>query len=146
MGDHIFPSPRSGECILSVDTSNLKPRNLFKMPNWFGSTTALPKPLPKTETDLRDEATKLFSSLTPSLGLGKPTKDESRKNLIQKCVESHRIRRSFNHTSILLVGSSGVGKSSTINHLFSLENEKKIEFAKTSANESQTKDTQEYLM
>lgn len=58
--------------------------------------------------------------------------------------ESHRIKRSFNHTSILLVGSSGVGKSSTINHLFSLENEKRVEFAKTSARQSETRDTQEY--
>ena len=60
--------------------------------------------------------------------------------------QSHVKRRSFNSASILLVGNSGVGKSSTINHLFNLGKESKIHFAKTHGSTSETRDTQEYLL
>ena len=70
--------------------------------------------------------------------------DEPRAKLISYINDSHKIKRGFNHVSILLVGSSGVGKSSTINHLLNIGGEG-VQFAKTSSTKSETRITSEFL-
>ena len=67
---------------------------------------------------------------------------------------SKKIGRGFGHTSILLLGSTGVGKSSTINHLFSPRtingelavDRRNFEFARTNAHVSETTCTTEYVL
>ena len=46
--------------------------------------------------------------------------------------------------ALLVVGSSGVGKSSTVNHLLNIGGEK-VKFAKTNSTTSETKITSEFL-
>ena len=46
--------------------------------------------------------------------------------------------------ALLVVGSSGVGKSSTVNHLLNI-GEEKVKFAKTNSTTSETKITSEFL-
>ena len=61
---------------------------------------------------------------------------------------SKKIGRSVSHPSILLLGRTGVGKSSTINHLFrprSINGETNFEIAKTSHSLSETIFTAEYV-
>ena len=64
-----------------------------------------------------------------------------RKKLILHILESAKINRGIGQASILLVGSSGVGKSSTVNHLFSMKEGKSVTFAKTSDIVSETRTT-----
>ena len=82
-----------------------------------------------------------------SLGLlGKsPNLDQPRAKLISYIHDSVNINRSLNHVSILVVGSTGVGKSSTINHLLNIGAEEKVEFAKINRGQSETKITSEFL-
>ena len=96
------------------------------------------KELPSSKQDLLIEAT--------SLGLlGKDaTLDKPRAKLISYIHDSHKINRSLNHVSLLLVGSSGVGKSETINHLLNI-GEERGQFAKTSTTKSETRITSEFL-
>ena len=96
------------------------------------------KELPSSKTSLLAEAT--------SLGfLGrKPNLDTPRAKLISFINDSEIINRGFNHVSILLVGSSGVGKSSTINHLLNIGGQG-VQFARTSSTKSETKITSEFL-
>ena len=81
-----------------------------------------------------------------SLGLlgPQPSLDKPRAKLISYIYDSDKISRGFNHVSILLVGSSGVGKSSTINHLLNIGG-KGVQFAKTSSTTSETRITSEFL-
>ena len=53
--------------------------------------------------------------------------------------------RGLSQASILLVGPSGVGKSSTVNHLFRMK-EGSINFAKTSSTASETRTTTEFII
>ena len=94
------------------------------------------KDLPSIKSSLQYEAT--------SLGLlGKnATFDEPRAKLIAYIHDSEKIKRCFNHVSLLLVGSSGVGKSSTINHLLNFSGEESV---KTSSIKSETRITSEFL-
>lgn len=96
------------------------------------------KPLPSSITALGKEAGSL-GLLGPNPSLKKP-----RAQLLNFINSSRKIRRSIHQASILVVGSSGVGKSSTINHL--LNTGDKIEFAKTSETQSETRTTQEYII
>ena len=100
------------------------------------------KELPSTKGHLKTEAV--------SLGLlgPKPSLDKPRAKLISYINDSNKINRGFNHVSILLVGSSGVGKSSTINHLLNIGGkgvQKGVQFAKTSSMKSETRITSEFL-
>ena len=71
--------------------------------------------------------------------------NDKRKQLLLNIWSSHQLSRSIEKASILLVGSSGVGKSSTINHLFGLsEGGSGVNFAKTSDSKSETRTTTEF--
>lgn len=96
------------------------------------------KELPSSKSYLQAEAV--------SLGLlgRNPSLNKPRAKLISYINDSNKINRGFNHVSILLVGSSGVGKSSTINHLLNIGG-KGIQFAKTSSTKSETRITSEFL-
>ena len=96
------------------------------------------KELPSSKLDLLKEAT--------SLGLleRNPNSDQPRAKLISYINDSINIKRGLNHVSILLVGSSGVGKSSTINHLLNI-GAKEDQSAKTSSETSETRITSECL-
>ena len=92
------------------------------------------KPLPRDKNALQEEATSL-GLLGPNASLEKP-----RAKLVKCINDSRTIGRSINHVSVLLVGSSGVGKSSTVNHLLG------IELAKTNESQSETRSTQEFTI
>ena len=96
------------------------------------------KQLPSSKRDLQTEATSL-GLLGKDANLNKP-----RAKLISYIHDSHKINRSLNHVSLLLVGSSGVGKSETINHLLNIGG-KGVQFAKTSSTKSETRITSEFL-
>ena len=70
---------------------------------------------------------------------------EKRNQLLLNMFDSYSMGRSIEKANILLVGSSGVGKSSTINHLFGLEKDS-INFAKTSDSSSETRTTTEFQL
>ena len=96
------------------------------------------KELSSSKVGLLKEAT--------SLGLlgGNPSLDKPRAKLISYINNSINIKRGLNHVSILLFGSSGVGKSSTINHLLNIGGEG-VQFAKTTNITSETRITSEFL-
>ena len=96
------------------------------------------KELPSSKKDLLDEAT--FLGL---LGTN-PNLDKPRAKLISFINDSVKTNRGLNHVSILMVGSSGVGKSSTINHLLNIGGEG-VQFAKTNSEESKTRITCEFF-
>ena len=50
------------------------------------------------------------------------------------------IKRSFNHVSIVFLGLTGAGKSTTVNHLLG------VDLAKTSETQSETRSTKEYII
>ena len=97
------------------------------------------KPIPQTYEALSKEV-QLMSILRLA-----PNADPSpRAQLCHFMTESRKIGRSPIYASILMVGSSGVGKSSTINHLFDTGDG--IEFAKTSDSQSETRNTSEFVL
>ena len=69
-----------------------------------------------------------------------------RKELLFLQHQSTQIGRGMGQVSVLLVGSSGVGKSSTVNHLFDLDEKASIHFAKTNSSISETRRTTEYVL
>ena len=92
------------------------------------------KPLPRGFLALYREAS--------SLGLLGPHPDlqEPRAKLISHISSSKKIGRSMNHVSILLLGRTGVGKSSTVNHFLG------DEIAQVSESQSETRFTQEFIV
>ena len=92
------------------------------------------KPLPRDESALLEEA-KSLGLFEPNASLEKP-----RAKLVKYINDSRKIGRSINHVSILLVGTSSVGKSSTVNHLLG------VELAKTSEYQSETRSTVEFTI
>ena len=69
----------------------------------------------------------------------------NRAKLFHFIISSARIQRPFESAMILLVGSSGVGKSATINHLLDT-GEGKVPVAKTSNSKAETRATSEYII
>jgi len=63
-----------------------------------------------------------------------------RAQILSYAYDSHSINRSAYHTTLILLGETGVGKSSTINHLFGAS------VARTSASKSETRKTTEFLL
>ena len=92
------------------------------------------QPMPRDERALFEEA--VFLGLLGS----NPSLEKPRAKLLDCIQSSMKIRRSINHVSVLLVGTSGVGKSTTVNHLLD------IKLAETSKIESKTKLTKEYIV
>ena len=79
------------------------------------SYVAVMKPIPDDESALIEEATSL-GLLGPNASFEKP-----RAKLLACIHNSMKIQRSFNHVSILLVGTVGVGKLATVNHLWGID-------------------------
>ena len=80
------------------------------------------KPPPRSLQALKDECMK-----RGLLNKDADFSDESKRNqLLLHMWNSHTIGRSIDRASILVVGTSGVGKSSTINHLFDLKEEQTV--------------------
>ena len=98
-------------------------------------------PPPRTQGELKQEALKL-GLLSP----GQQDNSSPRADLIKHIYKSFKINRNIDRASILLVGTSGVGKSSTLNHLFNLKESQSVAFAKTSACASETRTTTEYIL
>ena len=96
------------------------------------------KELPSSKFDLLKEA-----SLSGLLERN-PNSDQPRAKLISYINDSINIKRGLNHVSILLIGSSGAGKSSTINHLLNIDG-KGVEFAKTYCTAPEIRITSEFL-
>ena len=92
------------------------------------------KPLPRDKKALLAEATSL-GVLGPNL-----SSEEPRAKLLQCIHSSMKIGRCINHVSIVLVGSTGVGKSTTVNHLLGFN------LAEASETQSETRCTKEYIV
>ncbi|XP_028397224.1 uncharacterized protein LOC114521033 [Dendronephthya gigantea] len=95
------------------------------------------KPLPASAEDFKEEL-RLFENLD------RDSDPPPRAKLYHCLFSSAKIKRPFNSAMILLVGSTGVGKSSTINHL--LDTGEGNPVAVTSSSESETRTTSEYVL
>ena len=92
------------------------------------------KPLPRDKRASFEETASL-GLLGPGRSLEKP-----RAKLIACIHSSMKIKRSFNHVSILFFGTSGAGKSATTNHLLG------VNLAKTSEAKSEARSTKEFIV
>ena len=101
------------------------------------ASTCILRPLPGSLEGFQKELTS-FQTLDPG------SEPPPRAKLYHHVLSSVKINRPFQSAMILLVGGSGVGKSSTINHL--LDTGEGLPVAKTSATESETKSTSEYVL
>lgn len=101
------------------------------------ASTSVLHPLPQSFEDFQKELAS-FQTLDPD------SEPPPRAKLYHHVLSSVKINRPFQSAMILLVGGSGVGKSSTINHL--LDTGEGLPVAKTSATESETKSTSEYVL
>ena len=97
------------------------------------------KPIPQTNEAVMKEIQSMSS-----LRLAPNANPSPRAQLLHFMVQSGKIIRSPIYASILVVGSSGVGKSSTINHLFDTGDA--IQFSKTSDSQSETRNTSEFIL
>ena len=95
------------------------------------------QPLPGSVEEFQKEL-RSFQNLDPD------SEPPPRAKLYHFLLSSVKIKRPFGSSMILLVGCSGVGKSSTINHLF--DTGEGLPVAMTSASESETKATSEYVL
>ena len=98
---------------------------------------AVLKPLPSSAEDFKEE-------LRSFQNLDRDADPPPRAKLYHCLLSSVKVKRPFNSAMILVVGSTGVGKSSTINHL--LDTGEGIPVALTSSTESETKTTKEYIL
>lgn len=105
-------------------------------PSFFNSPLIL-KPLPASAEDFRKE-------LNSFLNLDQHSEPPPRAKLFHYIISSAKIKRPLDSAMILLIGSSGVGKSSTINHLLDTGEGEPV--AMTSASKSKTKSTAEYVL
>ena len=87
----------------------------------------------------------LAEAISLNLFRNDQTLEKPRAKLISYICDSIKIKRGLDHVSILMVGTTGIGKSLTINHLLNIGAEKKVQFAKTSRTESETRITSEFL-
>ena len=112
-------------------------RSMF--PSLFAPTPATPvlKTLPASPEDFQNEL-QSFKNLDPD------SEPPPRAKLYHYIISSAKIKRPFESAMILIVGGSGVGKSSTINHLLVTGEEDPI--AMTNAAESETRATSEYVL
>ena len=97
------------------------------------------KELPSSKRASLDEATYL-GILGPDPNLTQP-----RARLLTYTYDSRKIQRGFNYVSILVLGTTGVGKSSTVNHLLNIGTEEEFKFAKINHTKSETRITREFL-
>ncbi len=109
------------------------------LPSFFASTPATPvlKSLPALAEDFQKEL-QSFKDLDPD------SEPPPRAKLYHHIISSAKIKRPFESAMILLLGCSGVGKSSTINHLLVTGEDDPI--AMTNAAESETRATSEYVL
>ena len=103
----------------------------------FFTTTPVLKPLPASAEGWKKEL-QSFQNLDPH------SEPPPRAKLYHYIISSAKIKRPLESAMILLVGDSGVGKSSTINHL--LDTGEGVPVAMTSATKSETKTTSEYVI
>ena len=103
------------------------------------TSKSIMKELPSSKRGLLAEVTSL------DLFANDPNLDQPRAKLISYIHNSMSINRGFNHVSLLLVGSTGVGKSSTVNHLLNIGADEQTQFAKTNSEQSETRITSEFL-
>ncbi len=97
------------------------------------------KPLPRDKNALFEEVRSL-GLLGPNASLEKP-----RAKLVKCINDSRKIGRSVNEVSVLLAGATGVGKSSTINHLLASKAIEQVH-AETNKSQSETRSTQEFII
>ncbi|XP_046851162.1 uncharacterized protein LOC124444595 [Xenia sp. Carnegie-2017] len=95
------------------------------------------KPIPSSENERIKELNEIKMS-------GENAEINPRASLLYFITSSMKIQRHSKSAMILLVGGSGCGKSSTINHL--LDTGDGISVIETSDNESSTKKTSEYII
>ncbi|TRY63467.1 hypothetical protein TCAL_11839 [Tigriopus californicus] len=102
------------------------------------------QPLPKTYVGFYREWRKINPQNKGAMAFLREkmrTGDEIRRaQILSYAYDSHCINRSAYHTSLIVLGETGVGKSSTINHLFGAN------VAMTSATKSETRGTTEYIL
>ena len=101
-------------------------------------SSAKMKPIPQSSEELKKEVQEMAL-----LHLRPNAEPSPRAKLCHFMTASGQIKRSPCYTSILLVGVTGVGKSSTVNHL--LNTSGAIKFAKTHDTRSATRDTSEFF-
>ncbi|XP_046850122.1 uncharacterized protein LOC124443682 [Xenia sp. Carnegie-2017] len=96
------------------------------------------KPIPSSKDEIKVEFNEIIK-----MG-GENAEQIPRASLLYFITSSMKIQRHSKSAMILLVGSSGSGKSSTINHL--MVNGDEIPVAKTNNYKSSTKTTSEYII
>ena len=101
------------------------------------------RPAPQNLSELKSEAVKcgLFKGKREEEEIDNP-----RAQLLRRIYDSYKGDRSVEKGLILMVGTSGTGKSSTINHLFNLKDGNSVVFAKTSTVKSETRTTTEFVL
>ena len=112
--------------------------NTEQNPERTENRNARMKGLPRSQHELLEEAMSL-GLLDPN-----PSFEEPRAKLLSFINDSKGIRRAINHVSIMLVGNTGSGKSSTINHLFNTSEGSQL--APTNSTQSETRITSEFIL
>ena len=102
--------------------------------------------LKDSEADLNDFLSRLKACFCRRLLQRNANVETLRAQLSGNILQTHAIGRDKAKASILLIGESGVGKSSTINHLFGLSEELSGPFVNTNNFHSETRATTEYVI